>query len=193
VGAGEHCVSWQAKAAAPTQQAKESAMPNQEESRDGIPRKDEDRPSPDVERLSTGGHASARGTGVNTRESGPSTERPRSAEEKGSATGTESPSRQDYRGDGPAKVGLTSDDQPDLVSPSGVNQGDHGVADDKPMAGGALNFDDGTDMVHPRGKVTGQGRTRDEKNPSDAGELGAPGAGLSDSNGPSDPNAKRNR
>jgi hypothetical protein len=123
----------------------------------------------------------------------PGNERPLAGEEKGTATGTGSPSRQDYRGDGPAKVGLTSDDQPDLVSPSGVNQGDHGIADDKPMAGGSLNFDDGTDMVHPRGKVTGQGRTWDEKNPSDAGELGAPGAGLSDRNGPSDPNAKRNR
>lgn len=106
---------------------------------------------------------------------------------------TESPSSQDYRGDGPGRIGLTSDDQPDLVSPSGVNQRDHGVAEDKPMAGGALNFDDGTDMVHPRGKVTDQGRTRDEKNPSDAGDLGAPGAGLSDRNGPSDPDAKRSR
>lgn len=96
-------------------------------------------------------------------------------------------------GDGPGKIGITSDDQPDLVAPSGVNQRDHGVAEDKPMGGGALNFDDGTDMVHPRGKVTGQGRTWDEKKPSDAGDLGAPGAGLSDRNGPSDPDAKRNR
>lgn len=100
---------------------------------------------------------------------------------------------QDYRGDGPAKVGITSDDQPDLVAPSGVNERDHGAADDKPMGGGALDFDDGTDMVHPRGKVTGAGRAWDEKNPSDAGELGAPNPGLSDRNGPSDPDAKRNR
>ncbi|HVE53580.1 MAG TPA: hypothetical protein VNB23_09385 [Ramlibacter sp.] len=107
--------------------------------------------------------------------------------------GTESPSGQDYRGDGPGKIGITSDDQPDLVAPSGVNERDHGAAGDKPVGGGALNFDDGTDMVHPRGKVTGAGRTWDEKNPSDAGDLGAPGAGLSDRNGPSDPDAKRGR
>ena len=43
----------------------------------------------------------------------------------------------------------SSDDQPDLVSPSGVNERDHGAADDKAMAGGSVNFDD--DMVHPRG------------------------------------------
>lgn len=95
-------------------------------------------------------------------------------------------------GDGPGKVGLTSDKQPDLVAPSGVNQRDHGVADDKPMAGGALDFDD-DDMVHPRGKVTGAGRTWDEKNPSDAGDLGAPNVGMSDRNGPSDADTKRNR
>jgi len=99
---------------------------------------------------------------------------------------------QDYRGDGPAKPGLTSDAQPDLVAPSGVNERDHGAAEDKPMGGGSVNLDD-DDMVHPRGKVTGAGRTWDEKNPSDAGELKAPGAGLSDRNGPSDPDAKRGR
>ncbi|MGV3572140.1 MAG: serine/threonine protein kinase [Ramlibacter sp.] len=104
--------------------------------------------------------------------------------------GTDSPSAQDYRGDGPAKHGLTSDQQPDLVAPSGVNERDAG---DSPVGGGALDFDDGTDMVHPRGKVTGSGRTWDEKNPSDAGDLGAPNAGLSDRNGPSDPDAKRSR
>jgi hypothetical protein len=169
-------------------------MANQEQSRDGIPRKDKDRPSPDVQRPASGGQASARGTAMSTKEGGDkSSERPRAGEEKGMPASAQSPSSQDMRGDGPGKVGLTSDDQPDLVAPSGVNQRDHGVADDKPMGGGSLNFDDGTDMVHPRGKVTGAGRTWDEKNPSDAGELGAPGAGLSDRNGPSDPDAKRNR
>ncbi|MBC5766837.1 hypothetical protein [Ramlibacter albus] len=98
----------------------------------------------------------------------------------------------DYRGDGPAKVGLTSDDQPDLVAPSGVNERDHGAADDKPMGGGTVNLDD-DDMAHPRGKVTGAGRTWDEKNPSDAGELKSPNVGMSDRNGPSDPDAKRDR
>lgn len=104
---------------------------------------------------------------------------------------TDAPSSQDYRGDGPAKVGLTSDKQPDLVAPSGVNQRDPNSDGEDAVGGGAIDFDDGTDMVHPRGKVTGAGRTRDEKNPSDAGDLGAPSAGLSDRNGPSDPDAKR--
>src|SRR5206468_2159758 len=100
-------------------------------------------------------------------------------------------SAQDYRGDGPAKVGVTSDKQPDLVAPSGVNERDHGAADDtRPAAGGELDFDDGTDEVHPRGKVTGAGRTWNEKFPSDAGKLGAPKPGMSDTNGPSDPDAK---
>lgn len=90
------------------------------------------------------------------------------------------------------KIGLISDRQPDLVAPSGVNQRDHGTADDKPMGGGSLNFDDG-DMAHPRGKTTPAGRTWDEKNPSDAGDLGAPNVGMSDHNGPSDPDSKRNR
>lgn len=115
-----------------------------------------------------------------------SSERPLADAARGKAGG--SGSGQDMRGDGPGKVGLTSDDQPDLVAASGVNE-----RDDQPVAGGALDFDDGTDMVHPRGKVTSQGRTRDEQHPSDAGDLGAPGAGLSDRNGPSDPDAKRSR
>lgn len=110
-----------------------------------------------------------------------------------SKTGKPTKEQPDHRGDGPGKVGLTSDDQPDLVAPSGVNQRDHGAAGDKPMAGDSLDFDDGTDMVHPRGKVTGAGRTWEEKNPSDAGDLGAPDVGMSDRNGPSDPDAKRNR
>jgi hypothetical protein len=166
-------------------------MPNQEQSRDGIPRKDKDRPTPDVQRA-TDGQASARGTG-DSPDTGKSNERPRAGDEKGTALSTESPASQDYRGDGPGKIGLTSDDQPDLVAPSGVNERDHGAAEDAPSAGGTLDFDDGTDMVHPRGKVTGAGRTWNEKNPSDAGKLGAPNAGMSDRNGPSDPDAKRNR
>jgi hypothetical protein len=168
-------------------------MPNQEQSRDGIPRKDDNRPSPDVEGLATDGQASARGTGIAPDTGGKPADRPVAGDEKGMPLTTDSPQAQDYRGDGPAKVGVTSDEQPDLVSPSGVNERDHGAAEDKPMGGGALNFDDGTDMVHPRGKVTGAGRTWNEKNPSDAGDLGAPGAGLSDRNGPSDPDAKRSR
>lgn len=83
------------------------------------------------------------------------------------------------------KIGVTSDDQPDMVPPSGVNQRDHGAADDAPAGGGTINLDD-DDMVHPRGKVTGHGRTWDDKNPSDAGALDAPDVGMSDRNGPSD-------
>lgn len=98
------------------------------------------------------------------------------------------------RDDGSPKIGVTSDNQPDLVAPSGVNERDHGSAEDRPSAGGTLDFDDGTDMVHPRGKTTEAGRSWNEKNPSDAGRLGgAPNAGMSDRNGPSDPDAKRSR
>jgi hypothetical protein len=185
-------MAWQA-VGPPTTAAKESAMANQEQSRDGMPRKDKDRPSPDVGRPGTDGQASARGTGDSPDPTDKGRERPLAGEEKGTARTTESPSAQDYRGDGPGKVGLTSDKQPDLVAPSGVNERDHGAAEDRPAAGGTLDFDDGTDMVHPRGKVTGAGRAWSDRNPSDAGELGAPGAGMSDRNGPSDPDAKRNR
>lgn len=134
-------------------------MANQEQSRNGVPHKDNERPSPDVERDSADGQSGARAKG-----------------------GSEA--RQDYRGDGPGKIGLTSDDQPDLVAPSGVNERDHGAADDKPMGGGSVNLDD-DDMVHPRGKVTGAGGTAGAKG-GDSAPLGPPGAGLSDRNGPSD-------
>lgn len=165
-------------------------MPNQEQSRDGIPRKDSDRPSPDVGRKATDGQASASGTGASNEQHRP-VERPMAAAGQGPAPGAESSSGQDAaREERPAKHGITSDEQPDLVAPSGVNDRDAG---DRPVGGGALDFDDGTDMVHPRGKVTGAGRTWDEKHPSDAGDLGAPNAGMSDRNGPSDPDAKRGR
>lgn len=169
-------------------------MANQEESRNGIPRKDKDRPSPDVQGRATDGQASARGTGDAPDAGGRPIDRPRAGDEKGMPMANESPSAQDYRGDGPGKMGVTSDRQPDLVAPSGVNERDHGAAEDAPAAGGgALNFDDGTDEIHPRGKVTGAGRTWDEKFPSDAGRQKPPGPGMSDRNGPSDPDAKRNR
>lgn len=105
-------------------------------------------------------------------------------------TRQDGPAANDYRGDGPAKIGLTSGDQPDLVAPSGVNERDHGAADDKPMGGGAVNLDD-DDMVHPRGKTTAAGGTWNEKFASDAGRLAPPGAGLSNRNGPSDPDNKK--
>jgi hypothetical protein len=94
------------------------------------------------------------------------------------------------QGDGPGKVGLTSDKQPDLVAPSGVNERDHGAADDKPMGGGSVNLDD-DDELRPRGNTTRTGGTWQAQG-GDSGEVGkAPGPGLSDRNGPSDPDAKK--
>jgi hypothetical protein len=87
------------------------------------------------------------------------------------------------------KVGTISDQQPDLVSPSGVNEGDHGAADDKPMGGGSVNFDD-DDMAHPRGKETGKGGTWEAQG-GDSGKLGRPAEILSDRNGPSDPDKRK--
>jgi len=169
-------------------------MANQEESHDGIPRQDQDRPSPDVPKVRPAdGQASARGTGDDP-DVGQRITRPMAGDEKGMPLTTDIPSADEARGDGPGKVGLTSDRQRDLVTPSGVNERDHGAADaTQPAAGGALDFDDGTDELHPRGKVTEAGRTWDEKPASDAGKLGTPNPGMSDRNGPSDPDAKRNR
>ncbi len=88
------------------------------------------------------------------------------------------------------KVGLNSDRQENLVAPSGVNEGDHGAADDKPMGGGTLNFDD-DDQEHPRGNTSRTGGTWQAQG-GDSGRLDkSPGAGLSNRNGPSDPDAKR--
>ena len=115
-------------------------------------------------------------------------ERP-GADQGNKSTGDKATADKDYQGEGPGKIGLTSDSQPDLVSPSGVNERDHGAADDKPMGGGALNFDD-DDMAHPRGRTTPAGGTRDAKG-GDSAPLGPPGAGLSDRNGPSDPDSKK--
>ena len=98
---------------------------------------------------------------------------PRSAEEKGSLSGEDPVGRQ----------------EPGLVSPSGVNERDHGTAEDRPNAGGTVNLDD-DDMVHPRGKVTEQGGTRDAKG-GDSAPLGPPREVLSDRNGPSDPPNRR--
>ena len=89
------------------------------------------------------------------------------------------------KSDGPGKIGLTSDNQPDLVAPSGVNERDRGAADDKPMGGGALNFND-EEIYSGRGNSARSGGTWDAQG-GDSGQLGAPSAGLSDRNGPSDP------
>jgi len=144
-------------------------MVNQTDSPDGVPRKEPSRPTPDVER-SNDGQSDKRGKGA--------------SDEQG-----EDPRTQDHRGDGPGKVGLTSSQQPDLLAPSGVNEGDHGTAEDKPMAGGTLNLDD-DDEIHPRGMTTASGGTWEAQG-GDSGKLGAPSAGLSDRNGPSDPDRLR--
>lgn len=146
-------------------------MVNQTDSKDGVPRKDEGRPTPDVE-YATDGQSNQRGKGA-TDEQGDRSE------------------GQDYEGEGPSKVGLTSSAQPNLVAPSGVNQGDHGVADNKPIAGDTVNLDD-DDQTHPRGRTTAAGGTW-EAHGGDSGKLGAPSAGLSDRNGPSDPDRLRDR
>jgi hypothetical protein len=144
-------------------------MVNQTDSKDGVPRKDSDRPTPDVG-SHTDGQSDQRGTGATDQQGG-------------------NPQGQDYRGEGPAKVGLTSSAQPGLVAPSGVNQRDHGVADDKPMAGDTVNLDD-DDEINPRGRTTAAGGTWEAQG-GDSGRLGAPSAGLSDRNGPSDPERLR--
>ena len=42
-----------------------------------------------------------------------------------SEPGNEATNDRSYRRDGPRKIGVFSDDQPDLVTPSGVNEGSH--------------------------------------------------------------------
>src|SRR4051812_27954476 len=104
-------------------------MPDQNRSPDGIPRKDADRPSPDVERYATDGQSDARGKGASDEQGEVP---PRTGEQRGQA----------YQGDGPGKVGLTSDRQPGLVAPGGVNDRGGGATGDNPIAAEAVNFDD---------------------------------------------------
>jgi hypothetical protein len=87
------------------------------------------------------------------------------------------------------KIGITSDSQPDLVAPSGVNERDHGAADDKPMGGGSVNLDD-DDLTHPRGKTTPAGGTWQTEG-GDSAPLGPPREILSDRNAPSDPENRK--
>jgi len=158
----------------------EFSMPNQEQSNDGKPRKDADRPAPDVERYAIDGQSDARGKGASDEQG----ELPPRTAERSLERHAEA-----YEGEGPGKVGLTSDRQPDLVSPSGVNERDHGAAGDKPMGGGSVNLDD-FDEDRPRGNTARTGGTWDAQG-GDGGDVGkAPGAGLSNRNGPSDPDAK---
>lgn len=157
-------------------------MTDQTRSPTGKPRKDAGRPSPDVERYATDGQSDARGKGASDEQGERLRTGERPLERHGEA----------YEGDGPGKVGVTSDRQPDLVAPSGVNERDHGAADDKPMGGANVNLDD-DDELRPRGNTTRTGGTWQAQG-GDSGEVGkAPGPGLSDRNGPSDPQNKRER
>jgi hypothetical protein len=89
-----------------------------------------------------------------------------------------------YGGDGPGKIGVTSDRQPGLVPPSGVNEGDHGAAGEAPMAGDMLNFDD-DEVMSGRGNNQRTGGTWAAQG-ADSGKLAPPREILSDRNGPSD-------
>lgn len=143
-------------------------MADQISSPDGRPRKDANRPSPDVERFATDGQSNARGKGASD------------------AQGQAPPSA----GDGPARPGVSSGREPDLVAPGGVNERDHGAAEDKPMGGGSLQFDD-DDAAHPRGNTDRTGGTWQAQG-GDSGRVGkAPGAGRSDRTGPDDPDGGR--
>lgn len=61
--------------------------------------------------------------------------------------------------------------------------------DDLPQDG-PLNFDDGTDMGHPRGNTARDGGTWDADG-GDSGELKPPSEVLSDTNGPSERGNRR--
>lgn len=106
-------------------------------------------------------------------------------------SGNGAPQDRDYRGDGPGKIGVTSDNQPNLVSPSGVNERDHGSADDKPMGGGSLNFDD-DEVMSGRGNNARTGGTWQAEG-ADSGRLVPPGEIMSDRNGPSDPDRPKDK
>lgn len=152
-------------------------MPNQEESRTGKPHVDNGRPSPDVEGYGTDGQSSARGKGP--------------SDEQGQAVAPGSDAAQST---GPRPGGSTAaaGGPAGEVAPSALNRGDRGAADTPPTTSEQLNFDDASED-HPRGDNRRTGGTWDTPphNTGDQGEVGkAPGAGLSNRNGPSDPDAK---
>ena len=82
--------------------------------------------------------------------------------------------------------GTFSNEAPGLVAPSRLNQGDTGIASDKPEAGGEMKFDDG-DMIDG-GRGGNKARTGGtwQAQGGDSAPLGAPAEILSDSNQPSD-------
>lgn len=82
--------------------------------------------------------------------------------------------------------GTHSNEAPDLVQPSRLNEGDTGAASDKPEAGGQLEFEDG-DMIDG-GRGGNKARTGGTWSAvgADSAPLGAPAEILSNSNKPSD-------
>ena len=154
-------------------------MTNQENSPDGKPHVDTRRPSPDVERYATDGQTNARGKGPTDQQGQPPGRNPQSA----------------MAGDGPGRMGLTREPDANLVAPSGLNERDRGAADVPPTTSEQLNFDDASED-HPRGdnRRTGGTWNTPDRNTGDQGEVDrAPGAGLSDRNGPSDPDTRNGR
>ena len=89
------------------------------------------------------------------------------------------------------KLGVTSDRQPDLVPPGPANEGDHGAADEAPMAGDMLNFDD-DEVMSGRGNNERTGGTWAAEG-ADSGELAPPREIMSDRNGPSDARGDKKR
>lgn len=102
-----------------------------------------------------------------------------------SRAGDSASNDRDYHGDGPGKIGITSDQQPGLVAPSGVNERGHGSADEATTTGEMLNFDD-DEVMSGRGNNARTGGTWAAQG-ADSGKLAPPREIMSDRNGPSDP------
>jgi hypothetical protein len=98
--------------------------------------------------------------------------------EPGTAPGQ--PGRSDTARSPQGKRGSFSDAAPGLVPPSRLNEGDTGVASDKPEAGGQLDFADGDMIDGGRGKSVRMGGTWAAQG-GDSAPLGPPAEILSDS------------
>jgi hypothetical protein len=97
--------------------------------------------------------------------------------EPGTAPGQ--PGRSDPASSPQGKRGSFSDAAPGLVPPSRLNEGDTGVASDKPEAGGQLDFADGDMIDGGRGKNVRMGGTWAAQG-GDSAPLGPPAEILSD-------------
>jgi len=81
--------------------------------------------------------------------------------------------------------GTFSNEAPGLVAPSRLNQGDTGIASDRPEAGGELDFDDGDMIDGGRGGNKARTGGTSAAEGADSAALGAPAEILSDYNQPS--------